>query len=92
MTGPSLTTRRGRGRGRGGFSCPNGGNVQEDRGSSGRGSDGNNWTLDNRRSGEECNDRSTLPAMAVILLDSVKQPYRCRGEGGGMAEQRDGNG
>jgi len=44
MTGPSSTARRGSGH----FSCPDGGDAEED-----RGSDGNNGTPDDRGSGEE---------------------------------------
>ena len=83
MTGPSSTTQRGRGR----FSRPNCGNIKED-----RGSDGYNGTPNNRGSEEERNDRSALPATAVNPLDSTKHVYRCWLEGGGVAEQRDGNG
>ena len=68
MTGPSLTTRRGRGR----LSCPDGGDAEED-----RGSDGDNGTPDNCGSGEERDDGSALPAMAVNPLDSAKHAYRC---------------
>ena len=83
MTGPSLTARRGRGR----FFCPNGGDVEED-----RGSDGDDGTPDNRGSGEERDYGSALPATAVNLLDSAKHMYRRQLEGGGVAERRDGNG
>ena len=77
MTGPSSTARRGRGR----FSRPDGGDAEED-----RGSDGNNGTPDNRRSGEECDDGSALPATAVNPLDSAKHAYRRRLEGGGWQD------
>ena len=66
------------------FSCPNGGNAEEDRISGG--GDGNNWTPNDRRSGEECDNGSMLPATAVNLLDSVKHTYWRRQEGGEMAE------
>jgi hypothetical protein len=46
MTGPSLTAQRRRGR----FSCPNGKDVKED-----RGSDGDDGTPDDCGSREECN-------------------------------------
>ena len=74
MTGPSFTARRGRGR----FSPPDGGDAEED-----RGSDGNTGTPDDRGSGEECDDGSALPAMAVNQLDSAKHAYRHRLEEGG---------
>ena len=77
MTGLSSTARRGRGR----FSRPDGGDAEED-----RGSDGNNGTPDNRRSGEECDDGSALTAMAVNLLDSAKHTYRRRLEGEGWRD------
>ena len=83
MTGPSLTSRHGLGR----FSRPNGGDAEED-----RGSDGNNGTPDDRRSREERDDRSALTAMAVNPLDPAKHAYRRRLEGGGVAEQRNGDG
>ena len=74
MTGPSSTARRGRGH----FSCPDGGDAEED-----RGSDGNNGTPDDRGSGEERDDGSALPATAVNPLDSAKHTYQHRLEGGG---------
>ena len=74
MTGPSLTAWRGRGR----FYRLDGGNAEED-----RGSDGDNGTPNNCGSGEERDDGSALPAMAVNSLDSTKNAYRCRLEGGG---------
>ena len=83
MTGPSSTARRGRGR----FSHPDGGDAEED-----RGRNVNNGTPDDRGSGEERDDGSALPAMAVNPLDSAKHAYRRRLEGGGVAEQRDGDG
>ena len=83
MRGPSSTVRRGRGR----FSCPNGGDVKED-----RGSDGDDGTPDDRGSGEERDYGSALPAPAVNPLDSAKRAYRCWVEGGGVAERRDSNG
>ena len=73
MTGPSLTAWPGRGR----FSCPNGGNAEED-----RGSNGDDKTPDNRGREEECDNRSALPTTAVNLLDSVKRAYWRRLEGG----------
>ena len=72
MTGSSLTTRHGRGR----FSCPDGGDTEED-----MGSDGINGTPDDRGSGEERDDGSATTA--VNPLDSAKHAYRCRLEGGG---------
>ena len=82
MTGPSSTAWRGRRR----FSRPEDGDAKED-----RGSNGNNGTPDNCRSGEECNNGSVLPATVVKLLDSAKRAYRC-GLEGGVAEQRKDNG
>ena len=73
MTGPSSTARRGRGH----FSCPDGGDAEED-----RGSDGNNGTPDDRRSGEERDVGSALPATTVNPLVSAKQAYWRRLEGG----------
>ncbi len=83
MTGSSSTTRLGRGR----FSRPDGGDTEED-----RGSDGDNGTPDDRRSGEERDDGSALPATALNPLDSAKHTYRRRLEGGGVAEQHKGDG
>ncbi len=83
MMGPSSTARCGRGR----FSHPNGGNAKED-----RGSDSNGGTPDDRGSGEERDDGSALPARAVNPLDSAKRAYRRQPEGGGVAEQRNGDG
>ncbi len=67
MTGPSSTARRGRGR----FSCHNGGDVKED-----TGSDGDDGTPDNRGSGEEHDYGIALPATAVNPLDSVKRAHQ----------------
>ena len=78
MTGPSSTAWRGRRRGR--FSCPNGGDTEEDRGSGG--GNGNDGTPDHRGSREERDDGRALPAMEVNLLDSAKRLYRCQREGG----------
>jgi hypothetical protein len=83
MMGPSLTARRGRGR----FSHPDGSGAEED-----RGSEGDNGTHDDRGSGEERDDGSALPATAVNPLDSAKHAYRRRLEGGGVAEQCNGDG
>jgi len=82
-------------RGRGRFSCPDGSDAEEDRGSDAeedRGSDGDNGTPDDRGSGEERDDGSALPATAVNPLDSAKNMYRRRLEGGGLAEQCNGDG
>ena len=73
-------------RGRRRFSCPNGGDVEED-----RGSDGDDGTPDYSGSREERNYGSTLPATVVNPLDSAKRAYWRRLEGG-VAEQRDGDG
>ena len=86
MMGQSSTAQRGWGHGHGHFFCPDGGDVEEDRGSgSGDGKDG---TPDDRGSGEECNNRSALPAMVVNPLDSMKRAYRHRREGGGGGTTR----
>ena len=69
MTRPSSTARHGRGC----ISCPNGSDAEEDRG--GGSGDRDNGTPDNRRSGEECDNRSELPATAVNPLDSAKRVY-----------------
>ena len=83
MTGPSSTARQGRGH----FSCPDGGDAAEN-----RGSDGNNGTPDDRGSGEKGDKGSALPATAVNPLDSAKHAYQHRLEGGGVAEQCNGDG
>ena len=83
MMGPSSTARRGRRL----FSRPNGSDAKED-----RGSDGDNGTPDDRGSREESDDGSALPATAANLLDSAKHTYQRRLEGGGLAEQCNGDG
>ena len=60
------------------------------------GSNGDDGTPDDRGSGEECDDGSTLPATAVNLLDSAKRTNQRRSEGGGgwrnNATEMDDNG
>ena len=62
--------------GRGCFSHQDGGNTEEDRGSGG--GSGDNRTPNNRGSGEECDEKSALPTMAVNPLDFAKRTYQRR--------------
>ena len=70
------------------FSCADSGNAKEDKGSGG--CNGHDRSPNDRGSGEERDNGSTLPATMVNSLDSPTHAYQRRreGGGGGMTQRR----